>query len=129
MCNRLPEINKNGDAGIFPVYYSLNNVLTLFATEEGTQILVTRIELTTSALARAGYLLDHSGDEGNPKPTCYQRTRILVHGALSETLPVTSLALSLPASGDVLVHFLLETTYPVLKYLISGKFIKHLRWY
>ena len=22
MCNRLPEINKNGDAGIFPVYYS-----------------------------------------------------------------------------------------------------------
>ena len=23
MCNRLPEINKNGDAGIFPVYYSL----------------------------------------------------------------------------------------------------------
>ena len=24
MCNRLPEIMKNGDAGIFPVYYSLN---------------------------------------------------------------------------------------------------------
>ena len=24
MCNRLPEINKYGDAGIFPVYYSLN---------------------------------------------------------------------------------------------------------
>ena len=24
MCNRLPEIYKNGDAGIFPVYYSLN---------------------------------------------------------------------------------------------------------
>ena len=23
MCNRLPEITKNGDAGIFPVYYSL----------------------------------------------------------------------------------------------------------
>ena len=23
MCNRLPEIYKNGDAGIFPVYYSL----------------------------------------------------------------------------------------------------------
>ena len=23
MCNRLPEIKKNGDAGIFPVYYSL----------------------------------------------------------------------------------------------------------
>ena len=23
MCNRLPEIIKNGDAGIFPVYYSL----------------------------------------------------------------------------------------------------------
>ena len=23
MCNRLPEIMKNGDAGIFPVYYSL----------------------------------------------------------------------------------------------------------
>ena len=25
MCNRLPEIMKNGDAGIFPVYYSLNS--------------------------------------------------------------------------------------------------------
>ena len=25
MCNRLPEINKNGDAGIFPVYYSLKS--------------------------------------------------------------------------------------------------------
>ena len=24
MCNRLPELMKNGDAGIFPVYYSLN---------------------------------------------------------------------------------------------------------
>ena len=24
MCNRLPEIMKNGDAGIFPVHYSLN---------------------------------------------------------------------------------------------------------
>ena len=24
MCNRLPEMVKNGDAGIFPVYYSLN---------------------------------------------------------------------------------------------------------
>ena len=24
MCNRLPEIKKSGDAGIFPVYYSLN---------------------------------------------------------------------------------------------------------
>ena len=23
MCNRLPEIMKNGEAGIFPVYYSL----------------------------------------------------------------------------------------------------------
>ena len=27
MCNRLPETNKNGDAGIFPVYYSLNHSL------------------------------------------------------------------------------------------------------
>ena len=27
MCNRLPEINKNGDAGIFPVYYSLKSGL------------------------------------------------------------------------------------------------------
>ena len=26
MCNRLPEINKNGDAGIFPVYYSLKSL-------------------------------------------------------------------------------------------------------
>ena len=28
MCNRLPEIKKNGDAGIFPVYYSLKIVIT-----------------------------------------------------------------------------------------------------
>ena len=27
MCNRLPEINKNGDAGIFPVYYSLKSLV------------------------------------------------------------------------------------------------------
>ena len=26
MCNRLPEIKKNGDAGIFPVYYSLKDL-------------------------------------------------------------------------------------------------------
>ena len=25
MCNRLPEMMKNGDAGIFPAYYSLNH--------------------------------------------------------------------------------------------------------
>ena len=25
MCNRLPKMMKNGDAGIFPVYYSLND--------------------------------------------------------------------------------------------------------
>ena len=30
MCNRLPEINKNGDAGIFPVYYSLNGATYIF---------------------------------------------------------------------------------------------------
>ena len=41
-----------------------------------------------------------------------------MHGALLETLPVTSLVLSLPASGDVLVHLLLEITCPVQKYLI-----------
>ena len=29
MCNRLPEMMKNGDAGIFPVYYSLNNLYEL----------------------------------------------------------------------------------------------------
>ena len=29
MCNRLPEIKKNGDAGIFPVYYSLNAFFTI----------------------------------------------------------------------------------------------------
>ena len=29
MCNRLPEMMKSGDAGIFPVYYSLkHNLLT-----------------------------------------------------------------------------------------------------
>ena len=27
MCNRLPEMMNNGDAGIFPVYYSLNSRL------------------------------------------------------------------------------------------------------
>ena len=27
MCNRLPEMMKNGDAGIFPVYYSLKAVV------------------------------------------------------------------------------------------------------
>ena len=36
----------------------------------------------------------------------------------SEVLPVTNLFLSLPASGDVLVHLLLEKTCPELKYLI-----------
>ena len=25
MCNHLPEMMKNGDAGIFPVYHSLND--------------------------------------------------------------------------------------------------------
>ena len=29
MCNRLPEMMKNGDAGIFPLYYSLNSYFTL----------------------------------------------------------------------------------------------------
>ena len=29
MCNRLPEIMKNGDARIFPVYYSLAVVNTV----------------------------------------------------------------------------------------------------
>ena len=29
MCNRLPEVNKNGDAGIFPVYYSLKSKYTV----------------------------------------------------------------------------------------------------
>ena len=27
MCNRLPDLMNNGDAGIFPVYYSLKAVL------------------------------------------------------------------------------------------------------
>ena len=27
MCNRLPEMMKNGDAGIFPVYYSLKGAV------------------------------------------------------------------------------------------------------
>ena len=44
----------------------------------------------------------------------------MVHGALSEILPVTSLVLSLPASGDVLLSLLLETTYPMLQYLIPN---------
>ena len=44
----------------------------------------------------------------------------MVHGALSEILPVTSLVLSIPASGGVLVHLLVETTYLVLKTLIPN---------
>ena len=35
MCNRLPEMMKNGNAGIFPVYYSLNEP-TLFAYDSIT---------------------------------------------------------------------------------------------
>ena len=42
----------------------------------------------------------------------------MVHGALSEALPAPSLVLSLPPSGDVLVYLVLESTCPVLKYLI-----------
>ena len=37
---------------------------------------------------------------------------------MSEVLPVTSLVLSLPASGDVLVYFMVETTCPLLKLLL-----------
>ena len=29
MCNRSPEMMKNEDAGIFPVYYSLNLIIYL----------------------------------------------------------------------------------------------------
>ena len=36
MCNRLPEIKKNGDAGIFPVYYSLNTGLKKTKTTQNT---------------------------------------------------------------------------------------------
>ena len=35
-----------------------------------------------------------------------------------QCLSLAYLVPSLPASGNVLVHLLLETTYPVLKYLI-----------
>ena len=42
----------------------------------------------------------------------------MVHGALSEALPVAGSVLNLPDSGDVLVHLLLEATCPVLKYLL-----------
>ena len=38
MCNRLPEMVKNGDAGIFPVYYSLNTKLNVITGEDGSQI-------------------------------------------------------------------------------------------
>ena len=33
MCNGLPEIMKNGDAGIFPVYYSLKKKIVLYFTK------------------------------------------------------------------------------------------------
>ena len=32
MCNRLPEVMKNGDPGIFPVYYGLNPFGTIGLT-------------------------------------------------------------------------------------------------
>ena len=38
MCNRLPEINKNGDAGIFPVYYSLKGIGYRVSKEKGKLI-------------------------------------------------------------------------------------------
>ena len=50
-------------------FYLITHVLSLSATEERTQILVVRIELTTSALIIAGvqvtyYYRDHSGNGG-----------------------------------------------------------------
>ena len=38
MCNRLPEIKKNGDAGIFPVYYSLKHNIGLCAPADMVKI-------------------------------------------------------------------------------------------
>ena len=68
------------------------------------------------------------GDEAGLRSKCPPRglrtqtywlseDHILVHEAWSETLSVTSFVLSLHASGDVLVHLLLETTCSVLMYL------------
>ena len=53
MCNRLPEMMKNGDAGIFPVYYSLKQPYILLFTQapilvwfDGTNIDISTILLT-----------------------------------------------------------------------------------
>ena len=56
-----------------------------------------------------------------PEVTVEQMHVIEQHWFLSEILSVTSLVLSLPALGDVLAHLLLETSCPVLKYLIPKK--------
>ena len=45
MCNRLPEINKNGDAGIFPVYYSLNVRLFFMGDRNDSKKLKNEIRL------------------------------------------------------------------------------------
>ena len=36
MCNHLPEIMKNGDAGIFPVYYSLKAAVEFWQPANNT---------------------------------------------------------------------------------------------
>ena len=77
MCNRLPELMKNGDTGIFPVYYSLNsnkNITTTVspnvAVSQGNRypaamlvtgrpplMLLRRHPITPRALGRRGEIL------------------------------------------------------------------------
>ena len=55
MCNRLPEIKKNGDAGIFPVYYSLNSGQSSF-------LFLLGFIVRTPTLCNPGISIVHSFD-------------------------------------------------------------------
>ena len=54
MCNRLPEIKKNGDAGIFPVYYSLNGTWN----DNCRNLLVIRVDNSRLCELRLDHLIE-----------------------------------------------------------------------
>ena len=49
MCNRLPELMKSGDAGIFPVYYSLKPMIPGIMTRLGVKSPRRIMPITTPA--------------------------------------------------------------------------------
>ena len=63
MCNRLPEINKNGDAGIFPVYYSLKTALSTRFSLSMEMSRLTR-DGTAEPISR-DQILRHARGQGN----------------------------------------------------------------